>query len=378
MHIPSRSATADSVDRRKFLRQAGGGAAALTVAGSLPGLAFGRDAASAATSETIVKHLYDSLTPGQKEAVCFGWDYDDGDRGLLRTHVNNNWNITDSIVNSDFYTDDQRKMIRDIFEGIIHPDWHAKIDQQLDDDAGGFGEEQSLAIFGKPGSDQFEFVMTGRHMTLRCDGNSADHVAFGGPIFYGHAADGFNEGPAHKGNVFWEQALAANGVYQMLDGKQRRLAEAPHTPREGRAGFRGKAGEFDGIPIQELSSDQKEEVQKVLTKLIEPYRQPDRDEVLSCLKSQGGGWMAVTLHSTLMLTSVTTGCGTTGGWKVRRLSGISAVRRMFTCGSMLPILQRSDSTHPVPEHLLVSGSRLNRTSHKDRRKWDGLRSDLCL
>ena len=288
MHIPSRSATADSVDRRKFLRQAGGGAAALTVAGAFPGLAFGRDAASAATSETIVKHLYDSLTPGQKEAVCFGWDYDDGDRGLLRTHVNNNWNITDSIVNSDFYTDDQRKMIRDIFEGIIHPDWHAKIDQQLDDDAGGFGEEQSLAIFGKPGSDQFEFVMTGRHMTLRCDGNSADHVAFGGPIFYGHAADGFNEGPAHKGNVFWEQALAANGVYQMLDGKQRRLAEAPHTPREGRAGFRGKDGKFDGIPIQELSSDQKEEVQKVLTKLIEPYRQPDRDEVLSCLKSQGG------------------------------------------------------------------------------------------
>ena len=34
--------------------------------------------------------------------------------------------------------------------------------------------------------------------------------------------------------------------------------------------------------------DQKEELQKVLQKLIEPYRQSDRNEVLACLKKQGG------------------------------------------------------------------------------------------
>ena len=56
--------------------------------------------------------------------------------------------------------------------------------------------------------------MTGRHMTLRCDGNSTEHVAFGGPIFYGHAASGFNEKADHPGNVFWPQALAANKVYE--------------------------------------------------------------------------------------------------------------------------------------------------------------------
>ncbi len=113
-------------------------------------------------------------------------------------------------------------MIRDIFEGLIQPDWHKRIYQQLDDDAGGYGEDQSIAIFGTPGSGKFEFVMTGRHMTLRCDGNSSDSVAFGGPIFYGHAADSFNEGPTHPGNVFWPQAVAANKVYQMMDEKQRK------------------------------------------------------------------------------------------------------------------------------------------------------------
>ena len=37
-----------------------------------------------------------------------------------------------------------------------------------------------------------------------------------------------------------------------------------------------------------MSSDQKEQVQKVLAKLLEPYRQSDRDEVVTCLKAQRG------------------------------------------------------------------------------------------
>ena len=73
-------------------------------------------------------------------------------------------------------------------------------------------------------------------MTLRCDGNSADHVAFGGPIFYGHAADGFNEKAGHPGNVFWPQAVVANQLYEMLDGKQRKMALVQNKPqREGKA-----------------------------------------------------------------------------------------------------------------------------------------------
>lgn len=33
----------------------------------------------------------------------------------------------------------------------------------------------------------FEFVLTGRHCTRRCDGDSVEGAAFGGPLFYGHA-----------------------------------------------------------------------------------------------------------------------------------------------------------------------------------------------
>lgn len=273
----------DSVTRRDFIKTAGAVAMATT---TLPPWAQAKDAALSTGPETTVKVLFESLSPGQREKVCFAWDHTDAKRGLLRTHVSNNWHITEPEINSKFFSADQRAMIRNIFEGIVQPDWHARIDKQLEDDAGGFGEDQNIALFGKPG-EKFEFVMTGRHMTLRCDGNSTEHVAFGGPIFYGHAADGFNEGPTHPGNVFWHQAVAANKVYEMLDGRQRKAALVEKLPKESHVAFRGK-DELPGLRLSETSGDQRSLVGDVLKKLIEPYRQSDRDEVANCLLAQGG------------------------------------------------------------------------------------------
>lgn len=284
---PDCSSERTVLNRRKLLKGAALGAAALGVGVSAPGLLRAGEKSAGKTAESIVKELYDSLTPGQKEAICFDWNYQDPKRGLLRTFVANNWTINDKFIDGDFYKPDQKQLIRDIFEALIQPDWHARFDKQLEDDAGGFGVQQSLAIFGKPGEDKFELVMTGRHMTMRCDGNSEPHVAFGGPIFYGHAPND-SEDKNHLGNVFWEQALAANRVYEMLDGKQRKLAEVGRTPREQAVAFQGESGVRPGIPLSEMSKDQIAEVEKVLQKLLEPYRQGDQDEVKKCLETMGG------------------------------------------------------------------------------------------
>jgi len=287
-----------SVDRRQFLKQSSHLAlTAGTALGLSPALAGADQQASLAgekipdkpSAESYVKLLYESLSPGQREKICFPWNHQEEDRRLLRTRVENNWDITNHYVNDNFYSADQRALVRAIFENLYQPEWHEKIDKQLEDDSGGFGEQNSIAIFGQPGGEKFEFVMTGRHMTIRCDGDTTDHVAFGGPIFYGHAAEGFNEEPHHPGNVFWPQAEEANRLYQALDGKQQQLALVKQgLPPESQVGFEGAEGSFQGIPLKELSSDQRERVQEVLRKLIEPYRQDDRDEVVACLKSQGG------------------------------------------------------------------------------------------
>ena len=237
------------------------------------------DGSAAATAE---------LTPAQRKQVCFPWDYVHPKFGLLRTRVGNNWNATEPSVKSDFFTKDQQQLVRDIFEHLIEPEWHARFDKQLEDDTGGFGHDQSVALIGEPGSGTFQFLLTGRHMTLRCDGDSADHVAFGGPIFYGHDAGGFNEDKNHEGNVFWPQAVAANAVCGMLDGKQRQQALVATVPRENAIAFRGRGQEPAGIPVSDLSADQRAELERVLGVLLEPYRTVDRDEVRGCLSKQGG------------------------------------------------------------------------------------------
>jgi Protein of unknown function (DUF3500) len=281
-----------NLDRRTFLKTVGVTAAA--TAGGLPLFATPKLHAAPtrnSPAETAVKVLFDKLTDDQKKKICFDWDYKDPKRGLLRTRVANNWQITPHHVRGDFYTKEQQIIIHDIFKGIINPDWYARFLKQLRDDTGRpeWGYEQSIAMFGTPGGDKFEFVMTGRHMTIRADGHSEPHVAFGGPIFYGHAAGGnFNEKPGHPGNVFWEQGRRANLVYQMLDEKQQKAALVERRPQESAVGFRGANGDFPGISVAELAADQKTELQKVLLCLVEPYRKEDRDEALECLRRQGG------------------------------------------------------------------------------------------
>jgi hypothetical protein len=284
-----------AIDRRHFLHRTGQSALALGAAAYLSPLAHAADptAGSVATDnkspESLVKLLYESLSPGQREKICFPWEYKHADWGLLRTRVSANWQITDETINGDFYKPEQRELITAIFRGIISPEWHEKFETQQYDDGGGFGESNAIALFGTPGEGKSEFVITGRHMTLRCDGDAAEHVAFGGPIFYGHDPTGSGtDDPSHEGNVFWPQAAEANKLFEALDGKQRKLALVKNAPGESDVPFRGKDGKFDGIPVSELSSDQKERVQEVLQKLIEPYRQADRDEVVACLKAQGG------------------------------------------------------------------------------------------
>jgi hypothetical protein len=278
--------TSAPVDRRTFLKTAGVAAGAITVASGLPVWAVAKDSTPAAP-ESLVKQLYDTMTPEQRKHVCHAWDHVDKKRGLLRTFVANNWNINDHEILGDFYTDDQRDLIRAVFNGIIRPDWHKRFEKQLEDDAGGFGNNQSIAIFGEPGSGKFEFVMTGRHMTVCCDGDSAEHVAFGGPIFYGHAVQDEEEAQ-HPGNVFWEQAVEANKVFEMLDGKQREQALVEQRPREQSVAFRGPTAELPGLRASEMSKDQQAQLQKTLMKLVEPYRQTDQAEALECLKAQGG------------------------------------------------------------------------------------------
>jgi hypothetical protein len=241
-------------------------------------------------AETAVTELFFSLTPAQKAEICFEWDYIHPKLGHLRTFVANHWQVTRPAIRSDFYTKRQQWLIHDIFKGLLNPDWYFRFQRQLRDDTRGhpWGTNQSIALFGSPDEERFTFLITGRHLTLRADGFSEDRIAFGGPIFYGHAAGGFFESAGHPGNVFWPQGRRASGVFQMLDDRQRQQAVVESCPAEPGVAFAHDSRLTPGIPVTEMSDDQKHALRHVLDAVAEPFRAQDRRHVQDCLDATGG------------------------------------------------------------------------------------------
>ena len=261
-------------DRRLFLKTAALGAAALSAQAGTNN----KD-----TSETLVATLHKTLTLEQKKVICFPFDHE------LRSQVDNNWHITPTKI-AQFFTPDQQAMVEEIFRGLHNPDFVDKVMSHMKEDDKGFGN-YSVALFGEPGSGKFEFVLTGRHCTARCDGDSVEGAAFGGPIFYGHqAGPDFSEKPDHPGNVYWYQGKRANEVFVALDGRQRKLALLGDPRKEAKTAtvaLRSKDN-LEGLPVSSMSKDQKKLVEQVLADLLLPFRKKDVDEAMRYIKAAGG------------------------------------------------------------------------------------------
>ena len=268
-----------------------------------------------ASGETLVTQLYKSMTEVQRKAVCFPYEHP------LRHKVDNNWHITNSPIEK-LFTADQTDLIKQIFNNLHSPEYQKEVWRQFNEDSGkaGFGSA-AIGVFGEPGTGKFEFVFTGRHCTRRCDGDSEAGVAFGGPIFYGHASKGFNEGPAHEGNVYWYQAKRANEVFKALDGKQREIALLG-TGREEQGNdtvkLTGKTKGLPGIPVSELSADQKELVQKVLADLLAPFRKQDAAEAMKYIQGAGTEHLHLAFYKNQDI-------GNDGVWDVWQIEGPSMV-----------------------------------------------------
>jgi len=275
------------IGRRDFLKTVAIGSATVATTTAAPRLSNAARVLGATapveTSETLVSTLYKSLTPEQRHQVTFPFGHP------LQAKVDNNWQITPVTI-AEMFTPDQRAMIREIFRDLHNPEFVDKVFYHIDEDGGGL-EKYSVALFGEPGKGGFEFVLTGRHCTVRCDGDTVAGAAFGGPIFYGHASQSFNEKPDHPKNVYWYQAKRANEVFQALDGKQRQIALLG-DPREEKGTSTvdlKKPGEsLAGLPVSEMTPDQRELVTQVLHDLLLPFRQEDRGRAMLDITANGG------------------------------------------------------------------------------------------
>jgi len=272
---PSSCPDCESFDRRSFLKTAG----KATVAGVAMPMLVGQSGLFAAptaksAAETAVGRFHASLSADQKKTLCFAFDHE------LRSKINANWHITKPKIGSDFFNKDQQAIITEILRGVTSEEGYERLTKQMDEDAGGL-DEFSVAMFGEPGGP-FEWELTGRHLTLRADGNSVDKAAFGGPIIYGHGEE------TPKDNIYHYQTKQVNEVFKALDAKQAEQALVAKAPGEAAVAMQGENGKFPGIGVGQLSADQKQLVNKTIQMLLSPYRKEDVDEVMEIVKASGG------------------------------------------------------------------------------------------
>jgi hypothetical protein len=277
----------EPVSRREFVKtiSAGAFAAAVPLIGGAAVAAGPTQVGPTPTSpaETAVARFYKTITAEQRKLICFPFGHP------LQKRVENNWHIVKPTIAS--MSPEQKALCREIMKNLCSEDGYERFMKQMDDDSGGF-EKYNVAIFGEPGTEKpFEWVLTGRHDTLRADGNSVEGAAFGGPIFYGHAADGHDtEDAKHTNNVWWYQGEQANKIFKTLEPAQRTQSLIERAERDAPAviKLRGEHLPKTGLDIAGLDGQQKAMVRDLLEMLLRPFRASDAAEVRECLDVNGG------------------------------------------------------------------------------------------
>lgn len=271
--------------RRQFMAAVGAGAAAWLAApfasAQAPAAAQRREAKPA---EGLVRELYQGLSAEQRRNLVYPWDHAVGGRPARLGTYNSaifNKRLTDNL------TPAQRDLVRQTLRAVLSSDdAFERISRHNQWDNSGSFDGCGCAIFGQPGDDnRFSWVFSGHHLTLRCDGNSERGAAFGGPMYYGHSAQGYS-----ARNVYNYQTREVQAIFDALSEQQRRQAVAPGNPGDREAGirFRPDGQARPGIAYADLSADQKTLIQGVMRVLLAPFRREDADEVMQLVRSNGG------------------------------------------------------------------------------------------
>jgi hypothetical protein len=282
----------DSVDRRRFIRVLGAGAAAAGSSALFSSRRASAEPAAEATpkqakpAEDLIRELYATLTAEQKQELVLPFDHGGGggmQPSRLRTY---NSAILGRRIGQK-YSKPQQELVQRILRSILSGDEaYERITRHGKWDGSRSFEGNGAVLFGDPTKgERFSWVFAGHHLTVRCDGNSQPGAAFGGPMYYGHSANGYSEN-----NVYFYQTKQVRSVFDALNDKQRQQAVIVGNPGDRERGIRFRPADdpVPGVVYADLNTEQQKLVQTVMRTLLEPFRKEDGDEVMELLRANGG------------------------------------------------------------------------------------------
>jgi hypothetical protein len=269
---------------------AGGAAAgiALGAAGSAQGAADEtKTEKKTKPAEELIKELFSTLKDEQKNKVVLPYNHG-GEKGGRPTRKGMYNAAIKDIRIETVYTKAQEELLERIVKAMSNgDDGYRLISRGGTWDASRSFSRCGALFFGEPTEPgKSAFVFSGHHLTIRCDGDFQDGTAWAGPIYYGHSPNGYS-----RGNLFNYQTRSVIGLHKALDEKQREKATiATGNPGEmdRSVQFKKKAEDRPGLPIEDLSKDQKKLVEKVMRDVLSPFRKEDADEVMLAIKQIGG------------------------------------------------------------------------------------------
>jgi hypothetical protein len=276
--------------RRDFIRVLGAGAAALAVGGATPLTPLQKARAARAEkqreAEALVFELYGTMNADQKKKFVLPWDAGTKGGTPARLMTHNAAATKDSVIGLG-YDRKQVELLQRIFRAIGNgEDGYKKLSRNKGFDNSGDFESIGALIYGEPAEGKkFSLVFAGHHLTVRCDGDSEEKTAFGGPLYYGHTPNGYA-----TTNVFYSQTKVSLEMFATLDEKQRKVAmkSAAWKDEHGSMKLPAKDYQAPGLGYADMTADQKKLVEAVMKELVSPYRKEDGDEVLEVVKANGG------------------------------------------------------------------------------------------
>jgi hypothetical protein len=262
------------------------GAMGLIAGGALSTRLMGQETAPRPRpAEELIRELYASLSESQRTELVHPYDHGDAGRPPTRLGTFNAPVFNKRI--GDAYTPAQQDLVKRILKSVLSGDEaYERLGRHNTWDNSGSFEGCGAVLFGDPtGTEKFAWVFAGHHVTFRTDGNSAPGAAFGGPIYYGHSANGYAEN-----NAYLFQTQQAHSVFDALDEGQRKKSLSSVNPGDGARAYRFRPQEepHPGIAYKDLSADQQKLVESVMQALLSPFRKEDGEEVMQLIRVNGG------------------------------------------------------------------------------------------
>src|SRR5262249_38917200 len=160
------------------------------------------------------------LKDEQKKDAVMAWDAGGGGQALpfrLRMY---NTPVGGKCI-GQVYTKPQQELITRILRSVSSgEEGYRQLARNGNWDTRSGLEDCGAVLFGEMAEGKkWAWVFSGHHLTVRCDGNPTDGVAFGGPIFYGHSPNGYSQR-----NCFYYQTRSVLSVFEALTEKQRKVA----------------------------------------------------------------------------------------------------------------------------------------------------------